>query len=385
MKIIITESQYRLLIENESETEIFLKKYLEKYGNLPIYSELEQLRTIKVGDIYPEHSRANSPVSSWIKNYAPDFNQSILKISDDQDIIFKNNKGGGRYISFDRKHRFESKFESIFYNIFALEGLQDKLTYGSNKFREDCQKKPDFIWEDKKIVFEIGGMEDEKYWKNLERAKQCIESKGYDVIIFNTRKDQKKHNFVEFYIQVCEACGFEIQEEVVDDITIIMKLTEFTKQQRQEEIDKLINKFDRTRGQTDRLINYLRQLGYEGIKDYKEKNDLGRFQTSESGIRKKVVELLMQKTKIDDIAKSLSVAPSYVDTLISKAKELGEIPKDFSNKSFFDAQRRKDNYPSRDELKKLLDQNISWVQLGKMYGVSNNAMKKRAKTLGLID
>ena len=45
---------------------------------------------------------------------------------------------------------------------------------------------------------------------------------------------------------------------------------------------------------------------------------------------------------------------------------------------------RKVERPSKEELKQLIDDKISWVQLGKMFGVSNNAVKKWAKRYNLL-
>lgn len=390
MKILISERQFRVIQENKSENEIFVRKYYEKYKHIPRQSELAQLKTQKVGDVYPEHPRASSTISSWVKNFAPDFTTIANKIANEEDIIFKSKKRGATYISFDGKHRFESKFESLFYNIFALEGLESELIYESKEFLKECGKIPDFTWENKKIVVEIGGMEDEKYWSKLYDAESCISSQGYEVKIFNTRKDQKMHNFVEFYKKVCDSFGFEIRNDVVSDITKIMGFTEFTKQERQNEIDRLINKFDRTRGETDRLTNYVKQLGYSGIKQYKEKHDLSRFRDSETGIRQKVVELVKKQYKIDDIARILSsetgknISSRIVDHNIKKAKELGELPQGAINKDYLSISKRKENYPSKDELGNLIKKGVSWSEMGRMYGVSDNAMKKRARSMQLI-
>lgn len=40
--------------------------------------------------------------------------------------------------------------------------------------------------------------------------------------------------------------------------------------------------------------------------------------------------------------------------------------------------------PSRSELRTLIDQKISWVQLGQKFGVSDNAVRKWAKTYELL-
>ena len=82
MKILISERQFRVIQETQSENEIFVRKYYEKYKQLPRQSELAQLKTQKVGDIYPGHPRANSTISSWVKNFAPDFTSIANKFND---------------------------------------------------------------------------------------------------------------------------------------------------------------------------------------------------------------------------------------------------------------------------------------------------------------
>jgi predicted DNA-binding protein YlxM (UPF0122 family) len=138
MKIIITERQYRLIQENESENEILIRKYYEMYNQLPKYNELTQLKNKKVGDIYPEYSKPNSLLSSWIKNFAPDFNQIINKIANENDILFKksNKMGGQRVVSFDGKYRFESKLESVFYNDMSFQQIANRLDIKRERARQ---------------------------------------------------------------------------------------------------------------------------------------------------------------------------------------------------------------------------------------------------------
>lgn len=390
MKIIISERQYKLLRENENE--IFVRKFFEKKGQLPQYNQLAQMKNNKVGDIYPEHSKAHLKISNFIKNEFPDFSKISNKIAGENDIIFGSNKGIGKPIlSFDGKHKLESNFENIFYNTFALEGLNDELTYEPKEFMKDCKKKPDFLWKQKNTIIEIGGMESESYWENLTRAEECFKSKGYNVVIFNVRKDQKKHDFLKFYKDVCDEFGFPVRDEVISDVNLILKLKPITLQQIRSEVDKFATSFERKRGETDMLSKNVKTLGYSGIKDYKRKQDLGRFKDSVTGIRKRIVELINQKHKIDDIAKILSselgreISPRLVDHNISIAKDLGELPKVATNKEYLDAQRRKSNYPTKDELETLIKNKISWKEMGRIYGVSDNAMRKRAQVMGLIE
>lgn len=399
MKFIISESQYgkllnKILNEEEnkeiSDTRMFIEKFYEKYNRLPRYSELEQMNNKFVKDIYPEHPRSNSKISNWIKNYAPDFKNEITKIANEKNILISSNSPFGKvFTSFDGKHRFESQFESIFYNIFALENLQNELEYETREFLEDCGKIPDFYWRNKNVLIEIGGMTGEKYWQKLSGAKNCLESEGLEVVIFNVRKDQKKHDYIKFYKEICEFFGFQVRDEVIKDPSLIVDFREFTTEKRQEYIDSLIQKFDRTAGETDMLTKFLMSLGYQGIKDYKEKKDLGRYQTSTPGIRKEVVDLITKGNRIDDIAKILSdkygikISSNSVDYQISQAKKYGELPLGRTNKELFDKKREKIVWPDKEELSNLL-KTKSMVQIGKQIGVSDKSVKKRAQKYGLM-
>jgi hypothetical protein len=382
MKIIITETQLNVLLESENidinlENLKFLEKFYEKEKTMPYYKVLENLSNKKVGDYYPEHFKANVNLKTFVNNYAN--LKSLISILEDKYGIKVNNKKTRHrtYVSVDGNYRFKSLFENIFYNIFVQYGLDNKLIYESIEFYSDCEKIPDFKLEDEKLLIEIGGMETQKYWENLENAKECFKKKGYNTKIINVRDDQKNHRYLKFYENICELFGFPIKEDILQDPIKIINFRNIDTNFMKDYIDKQINRFDRKRGETDMLTKFIKHFGYEGINDYKIKHDLGRFENSESGIRKKVIELVKKKLKIDDIAKELGISSRTVDFHIKNAKKLEELPNEPTNKAERDFENRKVvDRPSKETLEKDLAELGSYNKVGHKYGVSHAAIKK---------
>lgn len=381
MKIIISESQYNFLLESEQinpENLNFFEKFYEVEKFLPTYKTLENLSNKKVGDYFPEHSKANVNLKTFVNKYVPELSLILSLLEKKYNILpTKKESGFGTYVSVDGRYRFKSLFENIFYNIFVENGIGDELTYESRDFYKDCKKIPDFLWENKKMVIEIGGMEKQDYWEKLENAKECFENKGYEPIIINVRDDQKNHRYLKFYENISDIFGFPIKDDILKNPIKIINYKNIDKNFMQDYIDEYINKFDRKRGETDMLAKFVRHLGYDNINDYKQKHDLARFKNSDSGIRKKVVELLNKKMKIDDIARELGISPRTVDFNIKKAKELGDLPNEPTNKGVRDFESRKvANRPSQQELEKDLEKLGSYSAVGRKYGVSHAAIKK---------
>jgi hypothetical protein len=383
MKIIITEAQFNVLIESDNvdinyENLKFIEKFYEIEKTMPYYKVLENLSNKKVGDYYPEHSKANINLKTFVNNYSPDL-KTIISVLEDKYGIKVNDKETRHrtYVSVDGKHRFKSLFENIFYNIFVQYGLGNKLIYESREFYRDCQKIPDFKLEDEKLVIEIGGMEKQEYWEKLENAKECFNKKGYNTEIINVRDNQKNHRYLKFYENICELFGFPIKEDILENPIKIINFRNIDKKFMEDYIDKQINRFDRKRGETDMLTKFIKHFGYKGINDYKIKHDLGRFENSESGIRKKVLELVKEKLKIDDIAKKLGISSRTVDFHIKNAKQLGELPKEPTNKAERDFENRKVvDRPSKETLEKELEKLGSLNKVGHKYGVTHATIKK---------
>lgn len=51
----------------------------------------------------------------------------------------------------------------------------------------------------------------------------------------------------------------------------------------------------------------------------------------------------------------------------------------------FHLETRKVNRPTKEELEKLLSEKVPWVRLGKMFGVSDNAVRKWARGYNLLN
>jgi hypothetical protein len=93
------------------------------------------------------------------------------------------NPGYKRYRSLDKKHRFRSQHEVLAYNIFDKEGIVDQIESEVYRFQKICNKVPDFVWESKKIIIEVAGMDDRGFYKSgptytqkLKKAKKCFEN-----------------------------------------------------------------------------------------------------------------------------------------------------------------------------------------------------------------
>lgn len=376
MKIIITESQYNFLLESEQinlDNLKFFEKYYEKHQKVPKYKELETLSNEKVGDYLPKHPKADVNLKTFVNNYVPDLNLIRTFLEKKYDIL-----STGTYVSVDGKYRFKSLFENIFYNIFAQYGLSNELKYESRDFFKICRKIPDFLWENKKIVIEIGGMEKQEYWEKLSNAKQCFEQKGYDPIIINARDDQKNHRYLKFYENICELFGFPIKEDILNDPQKIINRRNIDKNFMQDYIDKHISRFDRKRGETDMLTKFLKHLGFDGVNDYKRKKGLTRFKNSVS--LDDVVELVKSGMKYNDIANQLGISRSGLDEKIAHAKEIGKLPNEIINRGLRDLERRKvEDRPSQEELEKDLEELGSYNKVGQKYGVSHAAIKNWMK------
>jgi DNA-binding CsgD family transcriptional regulator len=136
-------------------------------------------------------------------------------------MSFRSKTGSKKYKSLDKKQKFKSRHEALAYNIFDKEGVLDQIESEAYRFRKTCNKVPDFVWENKKIIIEIAGMNDSlapNYWKKLLTAKPCLEKQGYTVYIIDTRTGSIYYNYIKFYKYLCKLLGFTPKAEIIDDI-----------------------------------------------------------------------------------------------------------------------------------------------------------------------
>jgi DNA-binding CsgD family transcriptional regulator len=135
-------------------------------------------------------------------------------------MSFRSKTGSKKYKSLDGKYTFKSRHEVLAYNIFDKERVLDQIKPEDRQFQKTCHKVPDFVWENKKIIIEIAGINETfrpGYWKNLLAAKPCLEKLGYTVYIIDTRKGQYK-NYINFYKYLCDLLGFTPKPEIKNDI-----------------------------------------------------------------------------------------------------------------------------------------------------------------------
>ncbi len=241
MKYIITESQFKLLFEQGSDYEPcgrggnmqihpadleFFREFFHVYGFLPYPKEMERLgKLVRIGDIYPEHPAAHLNTKSYYICKSKVFKEMRMSIAKELGLILAETRSGARrYITSDGKYQLRSIYEVIFYNIFLLNNEADNLEVDSRKFYGDCgeiQKEVDFIYKDETVI-EIAGMVRPEYFDKLNSAMKCIESLGYNTIIYNTREMTKKSSYYEFYEKVCQDFGFPVDEEIRNNLLLLI-------------------------------------------------------------------------------------------------------------------------------------------------------------------
>lgn len=154
----------------------------------------------------------------------------------------------------------------------------DNLEVDSRKFFNDCgeiQKEVDFIYKDETVI-EIAGMVRPEYFDKLNSAMKCIESLGYNTIIYNTREMTKKSSYFEFYEKVCQDFGFPVDEEIRNNLLLLIGHNNLSVDTMKDFIDKHIGigglqTIDRKK--YDQLSSYVKKLYGKGIREYRR--DLG--------------------------------------------------------------------------------------------------------------
>lgn len=290
MNILINEEQFNVLFPKEDID--FVKSWKEKNGEYPGFRQLQQsVKQInddefiptKVGDIVPDHPKKNITTKTYVDRYlGKTLSYIVAKLKNESGELFTGRKRGEKsYVSQKGKALLRSELEVLTYNTFILEGIEDEIEIDSRRFKETCGgKEPDFVWENKKIIIEVAGMEGEEYQSKLLNAKDCFESLGYTVHIINARNYEKQGKYVNYYIYLCDLLGFIPKQEVLKEPYKFLGYSNQTRQQKQMYIDDNINSLPLSSSQTYKLNKYINQLYGYGIKQYKEKNQMKRFRTS---------------------------------------------------------------------------------------------------------
>ena len=295
MKIIITEQQYKLLFESDSNYEPcgrggnmqihpedikFFIKFYEKYGFLPYPKEMERLGSIvKIGDIYPDHPMSHLTTKSYYLCKSKVFKLIRNDVAKQLGLILSDSKmGSKRYITNDKKYELRSIYEVIFYNTFMLNGESENLEVDSRKFYGQCgeiQKEVDFIYKDETVI-EIAGMVKQEYFDKINSAMKCIQSLGYNTIVYKTRRMTKTSSYYDFYKKVCEDFNFPIDESINSNIELLIGHHNLDK----ETMEKFIDDNIRSVGQnTDpkkfyQLKMYIKKLYGMSIREYRREQGI---------------------------------------------------------------------------------------------------------------
>ena len=294
MKYIITESQFKLLFEMGSDYEpcgrggnmqihpediTFFEKFHKKYGFIPFPKEMERLGKIeKIGDIYPEHPVAHLNTKSYYLCKSKVFPKMREIAAKNLGIILSDTKRGARqYTTNDGKYFLRSIYEVIFYNIFLLNNESDNLVINSRRFYNQCgeiQKEVDFIYKDETVI-EIAGMATEDYFNKIYSAMKCIESLGYNTIVYNTREMTRTSSYYDFYKKICEDFNFPVDEGMKYNVIYLIGHYNLTVEVMKDFVDKHIatvtqNSDRKIYGQ---LKSYVKKLYGKTIQEYRK--DLG--------------------------------------------------------------------------------------------------------------
>jgi very-short-patch-repair endonuclease len=284
MIYIVTDNQMDRLFPNKlvPEEDIeFVRRYKQEKNHYPRFRDLQQ-SSERVGDIYPEHSKKDIKLKTYVDLYLGKFRKNIIsKLSKESgDNYVESKRGKKMYVTMDGKTILRSVLESLTYSVFLLEGVIDEIEIDTKKFSKICHKEPDFLWERKKLIIEVAGMEGEDYHKKLEMGSKCLENLGYKVIVIDARKFEKSNKYLEYYLHLCNLLGFKPRQEVIESPYKFLGYADITKQMIQKYIDDNINDLPLTRKQDDTLSKYLNQLYGYGIKEYKKRMGLTRFRHS---------------------------------------------------------------------------------------------------------
>ena len=279
MDVIVTKEQLDKNIPQEHID--FVKAWREQMSHYPKFRELQNDGR-RVGDVLPTHPKKDLKLKTYVDSYLGKFlnyiNADLIHKSGES--IEKHVRGTKSYVTKDAKEILRSELELLTYNTFLLEGLIDEIEVDSRRFLDSCNKIPDFVWENEKLVIEVAGMEDKQYFKKLKGAEKCFQKLGYKVIIIEARPFEKQSKYTSYYKYLCGLLGFDIRNEVIESPYKYLGYTEVDRKFKQKYIDENINKLPLTRKEHYYLNKYINQLYGYGVKEYKNKNLLKRFRHS---------------------------------------------------------------------------------------------------------
>jgi hypothetical protein len=258
----------------------FFEKFYEMYGFIPYVKEMERLGTVvKVGDIYPEHPAAHLNTKSYYQQCLTKVFEEIRKMVAEKLglILSDTERGQKRFITNDGKYHLRSIHEVIFYNVFALNNESDNLEVDSRKFYGKCdeiQKEVDFIYKNKTVI-EIAGMSTEGYFDKINSAMKCIQSLGYNTIVYNTRQTTKASSYYEFYEKICNDFNFPVDEKIKSNVLLLIGHNNLSVDDMKDFINKNIGSVSQVGNPHEfhKLKVYIKKLYGKTIREYRK--DLG--------------------------------------------------------------------------------------------------------------
>jgi hypothetical protein len=241
---------------------------------------MERLGSIvKIGDIYPDHPMSHLTTKSYYLCKSKVFKLIRNDVAKQLGLILSDSKmGSKRYITNDKKYELRSIYEVIFYNTFMLNGESENLEVDSRKFYGQCgeiQKEVDFIYKDETVI-EIAGMVKQEYFDKINSAMKCIQSLGYNTIVYKTREMTKNYSYYDFYKKICEDFNFPVDETLKTNIELLIGHNNLDT----ETMKKFIDDNIRSVGQnTDpkkfyQLKMYIKKLYGMSIREYRREQGI---------------------------------------------------------------------------------------------------------------
>lgn len=282
MKYILDDSQLDRLLRLQNQEDVqFVKKYVEKRGVFPKFRDLQKDQNT-VGFYMPNHSRSNIKLKTYVDLYLGKTLSTINHLlSSKENIILPHKMGGGKtYKSIDGTTLLRSEFEAIAYNIFAVNNVSNQIVVDSQQFMSTCNKMPDFVWENKKLIIEIAGMEGDDYHSKIANAIPCFKKLGYDTIVIDSRTYEKRSDYKNFYIYFSKMLGLPIDNEIVKNPYEYLSYKNVDKKYMEDYIKNHIDKIPKTSNENRLLNQYLKRLYGIGLKEYQKNTGTPRYRSS---------------------------------------------------------------------------------------------------------
>jgi DNA-binding CsgD family transcriptional regulator len=309
------------------------------------------------------------------------------------------NPGYKRYRSLDKKHRFRSQHEVLAYNIFDKEGIVDQIESEAYRFKKTCNKIPDFVWESKKIIIEVAGMDDKGFYKSgptytqkLKKAKKCFEKQGYTVYIIDTRQNSIYYNYVKFYEHLGDLLGFTLKPEIKDDIFSYIgdpidiikrnqKIIQYYKHNKQYIKDNKITYQDIGKNfnpiaEPKEVFRILKQAGFTALRPLTPDQYKTRKEKIIDFIEQNQEDIKNNKITYQDIANKFNTSKETINNL---AYNLGFSTPKSEIQSQADALKEKIIQYYNNNKEDIINNKISYTDIGKIFNVSQyvvfNALK----------